>query len=144
MTEAIAKQAVGNDVTSHVAGSVGAAAEEGMNVRDEEYEDGNEDEEEDENEAEEIARRLKQQPWADINKAQAAQPLAVTITALPSPGDHAPSGPKATLSRKRDGAFHTMKGILTITANDALAHSTLASTVVSGANNNNVLNVLNE
>ena len=145
MIEVAAEQAVGNDVTSHVAGSVGAAAEEGMN---EEYEDGDEDEEEDEEEAEEIARRLKEQLWADINKAQAAQaapsaqPLAATVTALP--GEHAPPGPKATLSRKRDAAFHTMKGILTITANDTLAHSTLASTVVPGTNNDNVLNVLNE
>lgn len=135
-------QTVANDVTSHDAGKVGAAAgESGANFGNE-YED---EEEEDEEEAEEIARRLKEQLWADISKAQAAQatpsarPLAATVTAPPA--GHAAT---VTLSRKHDAALQTMKGILAITVNDALAHYTLASTVVPGTNNDNVLNVLNE
>lgn len=145
MTEAVAEQTVGSDVSSRVTGSVGAAAEDGAN---DEYEEDGEDEEEDEEEAEEIARRLKEQLWADISKAQAAQampsaqPLAARIAALPS--EHAVSGPVATLSKKQDAALQTMKGILVITAKDPVAYATLASTVVPGTNNDNVLNVLNE
>lgn len=146
MTEVIAEQIVRDDATPHVAGSVEAAAGDGTNVVEEQYEDADEDEEEDEEVAEEIARRLKEQLWADINKAQAAQatqsaqPLAATVTAPPD--EPALSGPKAALSKKHDAALQTMKGILAITANDALAHSTLASAVVPGTDNDNVLNVL--
>ncbi|KAH0828131.1 hypothetical protein J3R83DRAFT_3805 [Lanmaoa asiatica] len=50
----------------------------------------------------------------------------------------------AALSKKQDAALQTMKCILAITANDTLAHSTLASTVVPGTNNDNVLDVLNQ
>jgi hypothetical protein len=150
MTEVVAEQTVGNDVTSRVidTASVGAAAEDGTNVGNEECEDEDEDEEEDEKEAEEMARRLKEQLWADISKAQAAQttssvqPLASYIAALP--GEHGVSGPKATMSKKQDAALQTMMGILAITANDKLAYSTLASAVVPGTNNDNVLNVLDQ
>ena len=151
MTDVVAEQTVGNDATSRVidTASAGAAAEDGTNVGDEEYEEEeDEDEDEDEKEAEEIARRLKEQLWADISKAQAAQaipsaqPLASRITAFP--GEHGVSGPKATLSKKQDAALQTMKGILAITANDKLAYSTLASAVVPGTNNDNVLNVLGQ
>lgn len=145
----VADETVGNDVDeSRVTGSVGTATEDGTNVGDGEYEDDGEDEEDDDEEAEEIARRLKEQLWADISKAQAAQatpsaqPLAARTAALP--GERAASGPMAILSKKQDAALHTMKGILAITANDTLAHSTLASTVVPGTNNDNVLNVLNQ
>ena len=150
MTEVVAEKTIENDVTSLVTdtASVGAAAEDGTNVGDEEYEDEDEDEEEDEKEAEEIARRLKEQLWADISKAQAAQappsvqPLTSHIAALP--GEHGVSGPKPTLSKKQDAALQTMKGILAITANDKLAYSTLASAVVPGTNNDNVLNILDQ
>lgn len=144
MTEVVVEQTAGNDVNSCVAGSVGAA-EDGTNVGDGEYEDDGEDEEDDDDEeAEEIARRLKEQLWADISKAQAAQatpsmqPLAARI------GEHSVSGPMATMSKKQDAALQTMKGILAITANDTLAYSTLASALVPGTNNDNVLNILNQ
>ncbi|KAF8444983.1 hypothetical protein L210DRAFT_3531661 [Boletus edulis BED1] len=147
MTEIVAEQTLENDATSHVIGpeSMGAAAEVGANVGDEVNED--EDDEEDEEEAEEIARRLKDQLWADISKAQAAQatsnaqPHASRTTALS--GEHVP-GPKSTLSKKQDAALQTMEAIIAITANDKLACTTLASAVVPGTNNDNVLNVLNQ
>lgn len=151
MSEVVAdQQTVGNDVTSRVidTGSVGAPTEDGTNVRDEEGSDDDEDEEEDDEEAEEIARRLNEQLWADISKAQAAQanpiaqPLASHVVA--PPGEYGVSGPKGTLSKKQDAALQTMKAILAITSNDKLAYSTLASAVVPGTNNDNILNVLNQ
>ena len=145
MTEAVAEQTVGDDITSHVI-DTGAAPKDGTNVGGEEEEE--EEEEEDDEEAEEIARRLKEQLWADINRAQAAtttsstQPLASHI--VPFSGEHGAPGPRATLSKKQDAALQTMKDILVITATDKLAHSTLASAVVPGTNSDNVLNVLNQ
>ncbi|KAI9571550.1 hypothetical protein HD554DRAFT_2071530 [Boletus coccyginus] len=138
MTEVVTEQTVEDDVTFRVndAGGVEAAAEDNTDVGDEEDDD---DEEEDEEEAEEIARRLKEQLWADISKAQAAQatpgvqPRASHIVALPA--EHGVPGPKTA---------QTMKAILAITANDKLAYSTLAAAVVPGTNNDNVLNVLNQ
>ncbi|KAG8214202.1 hypothetical protein J3R82DRAFT_10994 [Butyriboletus roseoflavus] len=137
--EVAADEALGNDVGSRVTGSAGTAAEDGTNVGDEEYEVDGEDEEEDEEEAEEIARRLKDQLWADISKAQGC-----ASHAKPLPSEHAVSGPIVTLSKKQDAALQTMMRILAITANDTLAHATLASTLVPGTNNDNVLDVLNQ
>ena len=146
MTELVTEQTVEVDVTFRASdrASVGAAAGGNTNVGDEDDDDDGEDEEE----AEEIARRLKEQLWADISKAQAAQatpgvqPPASHIAALP--GEHGVSGPKTAQSKKQDAAMQTMKAILTITANDKLAYSTLAATVVPGTNNDNVLNVLDQ
>lgn len=147
MTEVVTEQTVEDDVTFRVndAGGVGAAAEDNTDVGDEEDDD---DEEEDEEEAEEIARRLKEQLWADISKAQAAQatpgvqPHASHTAALPA--EHGVPGPKTAQSKKQDAALQTMKAILAITATDKLAYSTLAAAVVPGTNNDNVLNVLNQ
>ncbi|KAG9309319.1 hypothetical protein JVU11DRAFT_10807 [Chiua virens] len=142
MTEVVVEQTVANDVASRVTGPVGAVAENSTTV-EEEYEEAEDDEEDDE-EAEEIARRLKEQLWADISKAQAAQatpgtqPLPPRTTALPE--ERAASGP----SKKQDAALQTMKSILAITASDTLAHSILASAHVPGTNNDNVLNVLSQ
>ena len=143
MTEVIAEQTVGASAISH---AVGIAAEDVANARDEEYEDEGEDEEEDDEEAEEIALRLKEQLWADISKARAAQtaPSAQSLAPVINSEHTATVTPKTSASKKQESALQTMKGILAITASDPLAHSTLASAVVPGTDNDNVLNVLNQ
>ncbi|KAN0091504.1 hypothetical protein V8E55_005070 [Tylopilus felleus] len=150
MTESVAEQTTGNDVNSRAidTGTVGAAPQDSTIAGGEQYEDDDDEEEEDEEEAEEIARRLKEQLWADISKAQAAQVIPSTRppashTAAP-PAEHGVSASRATMSKKQEEAMHTMKAILAITATDKLAYSTLTSAVVPGTDNDNVLEVLNQ
>ncbi|KAF9232664.1 hypothetical protein BU15DRAFT_80968 [Melanogaster broomeanus] len=143
MAEAATDQTIENDAISRaLVGGSEQAQEEDENIEDEEYDD----EDEDEDEAEDIARRLKEQLWADISKAQAAQASAGGQNAHTAPSVEAAPGAQltsSTSSRKKDAALETMRSILALTTQDALAYSTLASTVVPGTNNDNVLNVLN-
>ncbi|KAF9227057.1 hypothetical protein BS17DRAFT_774866 [Gyrodon lividus] len=148
MAEAVTEQATGNDAIScAVEGVEGERGEEDDIVEDDE---DDEDDDEDEEEAEEIARRLKEQLWADISKAQAAQASTsgqnaqIASSAEVPPGVQLTSGPRNAWSKKKDAALETTKSILAITAMDSLAYSTLASAVVPGTNNDNVLNVLNQ
>jgi len=112
-------------------------------------EEGSYDEEEDEDidaEAEEIARRLGEELWADINKAQADRAGVASSTTQPSlptrPVGTTPSSPNHR-SRKDEAAILTMKAILTYIKTDSLAHSTLASTVVPESGGENILDILN-
>ncbi|KAH7920623.1 hypothetical protein BV22DRAFT_1039626 [Leucogyrophana mollusca] len=116
---------------------------------DENYED--EDYEEEEDEAEEIARRLKEQLWADISKAQADRANAAAASQAATPGPIAgasppPVPPSAAAvyapSKKEEAALKTMKGILDLVGGDSLARATLASAIIPGAGNENVLDVL--
>ncbi|KAH7905964.1 hypothetical protein BJ138DRAFT_1163725 [Hygrophoropsis aurantiaca] len=137
----------------------GTTAEAPMNQIDETEEWGEEDEnyededyEEDEDEAEEIARRLKEQLWADISKAQADRASAAAASQSTSAGlvmsastpSFATAVPAAVPvpSKKEEAALRTMKTILGLVDGDALARSTLASAVIPGIGNENVLDVL--
>lgn len=106
-----------------------------------EYE-GDEDEEEEEDadaEAEEIARRLNDQLWAEINKAQAE--AAATSSKCTAAISDAPVSSSASeedavchvLPDKRvHEALKTMRIILKDIANDPLARSTLSTTLIPG------------
>lgn len=119
------------------------------------YEDDDDDYEDGEEEAEEIARRLKEQLWADISKAQADRVSATSSTPSAPPQENDPSGvpsrvpisqqpPLSSTSSKKEGAaLQTMKNVLEIARKDPLVRSTLASAVVPGAgNNSSVLEIL--
>jgi hypothetical protein len=105
--------------------------------------EGDEDEEEEEDadaEAEEIARRLNDQLWAEINKAQAE--AAATSSKGTAVISDAPISSNA--SEEADAACHvlpdkrvhealkTMRIILKDIANDPLARSTLSTTFIPG------------
>ncbi|OAX36525.1 hypothetical protein K503DRAFT_647253, partial [Rhizopogon vinicolor AM-OR11-026] len=108
-----------------------------------------------EDEAEEIARRLKEQLWADISKAQADRVGATSSTPSVPVQDNVASGvplpvpisqpppPSSTSSRKEGAALQTMRNVLEIAGKDPLVRSTLASAVVPGVgNNSSVLEIL--
>jgi hypothetical protein len=103
--------------------------------------EGDEDEEEDADaEAEEIARRLNDQLWAEINKAQAE--AAATSSKGTAAISDAPISSSA--SEEADAVCHvqpdkrvhealkTMRIILKDIANDPLARSTLSTTLIPG------------
>lgn len=103
-----------------------------------EFEDDEGDEEE---EPEEIARRLKEQLWADISKAQAAQANERLRISQPSSGAETTQyglGCAASTSRrlhpKVSAALETMKTILALTEKDPEARCTLSSASVPGLN----------
>ncbi|KAG1844322.1 hypothetical protein DFJ58DRAFT_907256 [Suillus subalutaceus] len=123
-----------NSTTKHIGDEeVDEWVEEDENYDDDDYDDGEE-------EAEEIARRLKEQLWADISKAQAdrvnvtttastpgAPPHGGVPSAVPSPVPITQPPPQSSTSfKKEEAALKTM-------GNDPLVHSTLASAVVPGA-----------
>ncbi|EGO00384.1 hypothetical protein SERLA73DRAFT_180965, partial [Serpula lacrymans var. lacrymans S7.3] len=94
---------------------------------DEQYDD--EEFEGEEEEAEEIARRLRDQLWADISKAQADRANATVVTSSPSvPVSQTPPTtsvvtaaaaiPAPPTSKKEEAAIATMKSILTIAGKD--------------------------
>lgn len=75
-------------------------------------------------EAQEIARRLGQQLWEDINKAQAAQ----VSSNVPS------STPK--LSRKEEAIVTTMKTILSLVEQDRIAKDAFRDTLLPNSGGN--------
>ena len=101
-----------------------------------------EDEEEDEIdedadvEAEDIARRLNEQLWAEISKAQAeAAAAAASSHGPPVSVPTEPSANPGSLSvpdRRVQEALKTMRIVLKDVANDALARSTLSTTLIPG------------
>lgn len=125
---------------------------------EDELEDESEEEEEDdaEDEAEEIARRLGDQLWAEISKAQAEAAAAAAASASsvpvpplaaeqdhhlapelhsepvlePSHGGKTTASTVATSAKRLEDAIATMKTILSYTSKDPQAHSTLESTLV--------------
>lgn len=110
-----------------------------------EFEDDEGDEEE---EPEEIARRLKEQLWADISKAQAAQANERLRISQPSSGAETTQyGLRCATSTSRrlhpkvSAALETMKTILALTEKDPEARCTLSSAFVPGLNGN-VLEIL--
>ncbi|EIM91586.1 uncharacterized protein STEHIDRAFT_137221 [Stereum hirsutum FP-91666 SS1] len=141
-------------------------------VHEEDVEDDSEEDEEDdaEEEAEEIARRLGDQLWAEISKAQAEAAAAAAASAssesapplaaeqdhhsaqdiYPEPTAQSSHGEKTTVSvvasstKRLEDAMATMKTILSYTSKDPQAYATLQSTLVPGTpvSNLNVLDAL--
>ncbi|KZT29660.1 hypothetical protein NEOLEDRAFT_462092 [Neolentinus lepideus HHB14362 ss-1] len=100
---------------------------------DEEYSDDGLDAEA---EAEAIARRLQEQLWADIAKAQADAAAASAITTTNDPiaarstGTPIPIATESSRSRKQQAALLTMKTIIECAHKDLMFRSTLSSTCV--------------
>lgn len=119
---------------------------------DENYENYDEDGEGDEDddadaEAEEIARRLRDQLWADINAARAnanAAPAPTNISIPPS--DNVVTTPIVTSQlsskKKEDSALATMKAILIFAEKDNFVRTTLAAAIIPDSNGDNVLDLL--
>ncbi|TFK74288.1 hypothetical protein BDN72DRAFT_760124 [Pluteus cervinus] len=103
-----------------------------------------------------MARRLGAELWADISKVNAAreaasaatngsldaQMSATTSLGASAPIPHVSGTAGATFSAKEAAALATMRIILSCLEKDALARSTLMSTVVPEANGDNVFNLL--
>jgi Zinc finger, C2H2 type len=127
--------------TYHTAGEHWESCQGDGNLADDDEEDEDEEEEEDADaEAEEIARRLNDQLWAEINKAQAE--AAATSSKGTAAISDAPISSSASeeadafchvLPDKRvHEALKTMRIILKDIANDPLARSTLSATLIPG------------
>ena len=115
---------------------------------DEDYED---DDEDIDAEAQEIARRLGEELWADISKANAERnaasllnPPVIAVEPSVSSNEVGVAGNALSVAppRKEDLVIQTMWAILTLVDNDPLAKSTLASTFIP--NGSNVLEVLKQ
>ena len=128
--------------------------------------DGGLEEEDADAEAEEIARRLGDQLWAEISKAQLEVAATTTTTATTIPSTFLPplsSAPSRLYSpapivdfpdtrndastcklpqKKLEEAIMTMKSVLAYASKDPLASSTLGEAIVPDSNGANVLEVL--
>ena len=98
-------------------------------------------------EAEDIARRLNDQLWAEISKAQAeAAAAAVPGHAPPASVPTEPSAISSGLSvpdRRVQEALKTIRIVLKDVANDALARRTLSTTLIPGMPGVSVLDAFN-
>src|SRR6266852_4969813 len=126
-------------VTAHTAVEHWKSGQVDGNLADED--EGDEDEEEEEEdadaEAEEIARRLNDQLWAEINKAQAeAAATSNKGTAAISDAPISSSASEEAVAVLPDKRVHealkTIRIILKDIANDPLARSTLSTTLIPG------------
>lgn len=114
---------------------------------DDDYDDeGDEGDDDIDAEAEEIARRLGEELWADISKANASQVITIAPgpdlpAAAPIP-THGTTSHAISSSRKGEAAIITMRAILTVIENDPLARSSLASAIIPNTNGDNVLDTL--
>ena len=145
------EQASSPDTTTKHA-ETDARCDDASGERDGDVAEDDEDEEEDQDsdaEAEEIARRLNDQLWAEISKAQAEAAAAtkeVTTTAATSTAatpSHSPSVPVRDGDRRVQEALKTMRIILKDVGNDPLARSTLSSAFIPGMPGLSVLGALN-
>jgi hypothetical protein len=119
---------------------------------EDEDEDYDEDDEDIDAEAQEIARRLGEELWADISKANAERnaasvpkPSVIAVEPQVGPSNEVGVADNASLAsstRKEDLVIKTMLAILTLVDNDPLAKSTLASTFIP--NGSSVLEVLKQ
>lgn len=132
-----------------------ALAEQDWDEMEEEYE---EDEAEYDAEAEEIAKRLGDQLWADIAKAQAEVNATVspettaapeqpedrsrTISARPS---EPPAEPAHSRAKKQEAALVTVRTILSFAYKDPVVRATLAAHILPATTDNrSVLDVLTQ
>ena len=98
-------------------------------------------------EAEDIARRLNDQLWAEISKAQAEAAVATAFShASPASVPTEPSAISSGLSvpdRRVQEALKTMRIVLKDVANDTLARQTLSTTLIPGMPGVSVLDAFN-
>lgn len=128
---------------------------------DQEWEDGDDydDDEEFDAEAEEIAKRLNEQLWADIAKAQAevktANPTKEPTTNGPPPHLPPPTASQSVVpattapnaapqDRKQEAALTTVKTILSYAFKDPVVRATLNNYIVTDSENRSVLDVLTQ
>ena len=136
-TSAIIAEPEPEPATSNSLGS-----REEWNEEDEDYE--GDDDADAEAEAEEIARRLRDQVWADINAARAtanAWPAQSPLTSA-SVTATLPTYGLQTISKKEEAALATMKKILAFANKDALVRNTLATAVIPCPSGDSVLDLL--
>ena len=119
---------------------------EDWNEDDENYDDDGEEDDYADAEAEDIARRLRDQLWADINAARAnanaAPPTAPTATPPSNRVTQTLTDTSYAPSKKEEAAITTMKAILAFAERDALVRNTLASALIPESNGNNVLDLM--
>ncbi|KAF7797573.1 hypothetical protein EIP86_008773 [Pleurotus ostreatoroseus] len=127
------------------------------------WEDGDEEYDEDEDldaEAEEIAKRLNDQLWADIAKAQAEAASAAQPAPTPAAPDLPPPTPAASepvqhsepeedpemppQNRKQEAAMMTVRTILSFAFKDPVVRATLNTYIVHNSENRSVLDVLTQ
>ncbi|KIP06521.1 hypothetical protein PHLGIDRAFT_30451 [Phlebiopsis gigantea 11061_1 CR5-6] len=114
----------------------------------EEWEDGDEEYDEEEGydaEAEEIAKRLGDQLWADIAKAQAEASAAVVPAgpaSQPPPPTQEAELPVDSQARKQEAALVTVRTILSFAYKDPIVRATLATQVLTTGENTSVLDIL--
>lgn len=143
-TSAIPADAESAPATSNLLGD-----REEWNEEDEDYdnydEDGEGEDDDDADadaEAEEIARRLRDQLWADINAARATANAQPAQAPLPSNAATLPTNVPQTISKKEEEALVTMTTILAFANKDVLVRNTLATAVIPDSNGDNVLDLL--
>ncbi|KIM78826.1 hypothetical protein PILCRDRAFT_823933 [Piloderma croceum F 1598] len=117
---------------------------EDWNEDDENYDEEGEEDDYADVEDEEIARRLRDQLWADINAARANANAAPKTVAIPLLDNVSQLSTAVSLvsSKKEQAAIATMKTILAFSEKDALVRSALASAIIPESNGNNVLDIL--
>ncbi|KAF5351707.1 hypothetical protein D9756_007650 [Leucocoprinus leucothites] len=108
--------------------------DEAADMEEEEEEDDDEDDDDIDAQAQEIARRLGQQLWEDITKAQAAQAASGTL--------HFPP-PTQKQSRKEDAVILTMRAILSLVDQDPAARNALEAAFLP-TGTGNVLGILQQ
>lgn len=111
------------------------------NEEDEDYDEDDEDADA-EAEAEEIARRLRDQVWADINAARATANVQPVQAPLTSGTVISPTNGSQITPKKEEAALATMKEILSFANKDVLVRKTLATAIIPVPNADNVLDLL--
>lgn len=140
---------MGPDSLNQTSSSSAAIKHTTIDERWEHDDDGDEDEidEDADAEAEDIARRLNEQLWAEISKAQAE--AAAVVASGHGPPASVPTESSAIFSglsvpdRRVQEALKTMRIILKDIANDTLARSTLSTTLIPGMPGVSVLDAFN-
>ncbi|KAI0798556.1 hypothetical protein BC629DRAFT_1285792 [Irpex lacteus] len=117
-------------------------------MQEPDWDEGDEDAEYDEDEeydaeAEEIAKRLGDQLWADIAKAQAEVSAGVSLSGHMPPSENNNSPDEVKKSKKQEAALVTVRAILSFAFKDPVVRATLASHSVPNLDSS-VLDVLTQ
>ncbi|KAF7967537.1 hypothetical protein HWV62_33998 [Athelia sp. TMB] len=140
------------DVLAHTPLSTDpAAADHTANPENEEWDEEDENYEEDDEdyidaEAEEIAQRLRDQLWADINAARASAgiPPAVPAASTAPPTAASPEVAVAVrpLSKKEEAAIATMEAIVAFAEKDATVRAILEFAILPDSHGDNVFSII--
>lgn len=112
-----------------------------------EYEEDDEGDDDIDAEAEEMARKLNEQIWADMQNAIGAEGTSLetnsaSTASVPSTA-HAPPAPPAS-SRKEEAVMVTIKVIMALLNHDSVAQNTLGSTAVPNTAFSSVFDALQQ